>query len=272
MAPRTYDRTYRDVVSRSGTKNTTTIRKGDTSRSGLRGDAKGGGYTMRGSSPISNSGAKRDSLVSYDTKAPTSNSAAKTGNLAGYMSIAPSPKVAAKKTDLAVGKTAVPTKTAGHTLGQRPGTGVFRKDKYTTAPYATGDYAAYRASLAKKPATTVPVATAPAPAKKQAKQAVKPAKVVTNVKTNYGTKPTSSAAKAKPTGGSMRTTPTRTGGGLQSRAARDAAIGPSRSSYGGGNRSSAGPSRSSAGPSRSGGGGNLGGARGRISEPGGSKK
>jgi len=237
--------------------------KGDTSRSGLRGDQKGGGYQITKDAPKSAPG--------------------KTRNLAGRAATAPAPTVAPGKVDIAFAEN----------RGKQPPWGSMVSGnmyRYHTKPYALGDYAAYRKTLpgfvaamkGKKPSVLPPVAVAK---KAVAKPTVKPAAQVISTTTNEKLSPAPArmAVNAR-TGNTTGFTTGKTTGTSASKpgvAGKTYASSYSRQMANAMNRTNqpAGPMGGGGGrigggtsPSRSGGGGTLGGARGRIGEPGGSKR
>ena len=125
-----------------------TIGKGDTSRSGLRGDMKGGGY---------------------GTLTRTQSAPGKGANLAGYTSIASAPKTVGGKTAVEKPPAKLPAPTGVTTVTSVTTKNIPRAktiaDVYGVAKaptkYTPGSYAAYRKALAAKKPVVKPTAKKP---------------------------------------------------------------------------------------------------------------
>ena len=226
-----------------------TIGKGDTSRPGVRGDKKGGGYGVYTEKTYSNIGSKGN-------------------NLAGYTSIAPKPTVMSGKGSL---PPRLPKPTGAETVAGIKTKNIPRsyvpsriKQIFDPTPFAT-PVVKMPAAKTKKPAPQVvsnvtreklsPTKTAPA------RMAVNPR---TGNTTGFTTGKTTGTSVSK---SGVATKTYQSAGDRMKANAMNRTNQPAGPMGGGGGRmGGGGASRTSSG------GGNLGGARGRISEPGGSKR
>lgn len=214
-----------------------TIGKGDTSRPGVRGDKKGGGYGVFTEKTYSNVGAKRD-------------------NLAGNLSIAAAPKTTSGKTALEKPPAKLPAPTGVATV-----TPVFKMPAAKTKKVVAKPAAKVISNVTREKLS--PTKAAPT------RMAVNPR---TGDTTGFTTGTTTGSSASKP-GVAGKTYQSAYGRMMSNAERRFGVAGPtgggsSRSNSGGSSRSTSG-----GGSSRStSGGGNLGGAAGRIGEERGSKK